>query len=136
MYSEPCETSKIELFEKIVNNWKLLPISAKTSILDVWQGSEYAPVNHVSVSCDINCFFSWHQRHPYLRGKRQSFSFSSWYSTNSSWHSNDCIFAFQQAKLRNREEIFSNMNLEKCPFSICKYPLVKRTKVDNVHTQK
>ena len=37
-YSEPCQTSKMELFKKIVN------IFAKRSILDVWQGSKYASV--------------------------------------------------------------------------------------------
>ena len=29
-------------FEKINNGWKLLTIVEKSSILDVWQGSEYA----------------------------------------------------------------------------------------------
>ena len=32
----------MELFAKIVKNEKLFTICAKTSILDVWQGSEYA----------------------------------------------------------------------------------------------
>ena len=40
-YSEPCQTSKMELFAKIVNG-KLLTPFAKGFILDVWQGSEYA----------------------------------------------------------------------------------------------
>ena len=31
------------LFAKIVKNQKPFTICAKTSILDVWQGSEYAP---------------------------------------------------------------------------------------------
>ena len=31
----------MELFEKTDNGWKLLPIVAKSSILYVWQGSEY-----------------------------------------------------------------------------------------------
>ena len=43
-YSEPCQTSKVELSLKIANGWKLLTISAKSSILDVWQGSEYTSV--------------------------------------------------------------------------------------------
>ena len=34
--------SKMELFAKIVKNEKPFTIFAKTSILDVWQGSEYA----------------------------------------------------------------------------------------------
>ena len=31
----------MKLFEKTDNGWKLLTIVAKSSILDVWQGSEY-----------------------------------------------------------------------------------------------
>ena len=34
-------TSKMELFAKLVKNEKPFIIFAKTSILDVWQGSEY-----------------------------------------------------------------------------------------------
>ena len=41
-YSEHCQTSKMELFAKIVNSWKPLSIFAKSSILDVWQDSEYS----------------------------------------------------------------------------------------------
>ena len=40
-YVEPCQTSKMEHFAR-VNGWKLLTIFAKSSILDVWQDSEYA----------------------------------------------------------------------------------------------
>ena len=42
-YTEPCQTSRIELFAKRVNGLKPLTIFAKSSILDVWQGSEYIP---------------------------------------------------------------------------------------------
>ena len=42
--SKPSQISKMELSAKIVNSWKPLTISAKTSILHVWQGSEYASV--------------------------------------------------------------------------------------------
>ena len=41
-YLEPYQTSKMELFAKTANAWKQLIIFAKCSILDVWQGSEYA----------------------------------------------------------------------------------------------
>ena len=40
--SESFQTSEIELFAKIVRNEKPFTIFVKTSILDVWQGSEYA----------------------------------------------------------------------------------------------
>ena len=41
MYSEPYQKSKMVRFAKIVNGLKLLTIFAKSSILDVWLGSEY-----------------------------------------------------------------------------------------------
>ena len=34
----------MKCFAKIVNGWKLLTFLVKGSILDVWQGSEYASV--------------------------------------------------------------------------------------------
>ena len=40
--SEFCQTSKTELFAKIVKNEKPFTIFVKTSVLDVTQGSEYA----------------------------------------------------------------------------------------------
>ena len=40
-YTESCQIFKMVLFAKIVNDWKLLSIFAKSSILVVWQGSEY-----------------------------------------------------------------------------------------------
>ena len=40
--SESCQTSKIELFAKKAKNEKPFTIFVKSSILDVWQGSEYA----------------------------------------------------------------------------------------------
>ena len=39
-YSEPSGTSKMEVFAKIVNSCQPLIIFAKSSILDVWLGSE------------------------------------------------------------------------------------------------
>ena len=41
-YSEPCQTSKMELYVKIVEGGRPLANFAKSFILDVWQGSEYA----------------------------------------------------------------------------------------------
>ena len=41
VYSETCQTSKIERFAKIVHGFDPLTIFKKFSILDVWQGSEY-----------------------------------------------------------------------------------------------
>ena len=39
VYSEPCQTSKMEC---LVNSYNLLTILEKQSILDAWQSSEYA----------------------------------------------------------------------------------------------
>ena len=39
----------MELFMEIVNGWKLLTIFAKSSILDIWLGSEYASVYNFNV---------------------------------------------------------------------------------------
>ena len=43
-YSEPCQTSKIVRFTKIVNGFEQLTIFAKRSILDICQVSEYSSV--------------------------------------------------------------------------------------------
>ena len=40
--SESCKTSKVKLFAEIVKTEKPFTIFVKASILDVWQGSEYA----------------------------------------------------------------------------------------------
>ena len=40
-YPEPWKTSEMELFAKIVNCFQPLTISVKSSISNVWQGSEY-----------------------------------------------------------------------------------------------
>ena len=39
VYSEPCQTFKMETFAKIVNGLKPLYVFAKNFILDVWQDS-------------------------------------------------------------------------------------------------
>ena len=41
-YSELCQIYTMKLFAKTVNGYKPLTIFAESSILDVWQGSEYA----------------------------------------------------------------------------------------------
>ena len=41
VHLEPCQTSRMEPFLKIVNAVKVFE---KSSILDVWQGSEYSSV--------------------------------------------------------------------------------------------
>ena len=42
VYSEPCQTSKMEYFAKIVYSLQVLIIFAKCTILYAWQGSEYS----------------------------------------------------------------------------------------------
>ena len=41
MYSEICQTWKMECFTKIINGWKSLSIFEKCSIVDVWQDPGY-----------------------------------------------------------------------------------------------
>ena len=41
VHSEPCQTSKMELFVKIINGFYPLTIFTKSSISGVWQSSEY-----------------------------------------------------------------------------------------------
>ena len=43
-FLEPSETSKMELYVKIVNDIKLLTIFTESSILDFWMGSKYTSV--------------------------------------------------------------------------------------------
>ena len=61
-FSEPSQTSKTELFAKIINNWKPLTIFTKSSILDVRLGSEYASelnwLNWISLSILGNRYLS------------------------------------------------------------------------------
>ena len=43
----PSQTSKMELFAKIINGFQLLNIFAKISILDVRLGFEYASAEYI-----------------------------------------------------------------------------------------
>ena len=60
-YSEPCQTSKMELLAKIVNALKLLFTFAKTSILDPKQGSEYA---YVAIGNSFASYSAFESAHP------------------------------------------------------------------------
>ena len=42
VYPGPCQTPKMKRFVKTVNTFWPLAIATKHSILDIWQGSEYA----------------------------------------------------------------------------------------------
>ena len=42
VYSEPCKTSDVELFDKLINKEKPLIFFPKSFGLDIWQDSEYA----------------------------------------------------------------------------------------------
>ena len=43
VYTKPCQIFKKKCFAKIINGFLPLSIFAKRSILDIWEGSEYAP---------------------------------------------------------------------------------------------
>ena len=53
-YSGQCQTSKMDRFAEIVNNLLPLTISAKRSILDIWERCEY-----VYIIYDINSVFAY-----------------------------------------------------------------------------
>ena len=56
--SNNCQTTMMGRFAKIVNNYKPLSIFAKSSILDVWQGSGYASViQYLTIIAIINYLF-------------------------------------------------------------------------------
>ena len=55
VHSQPCQTF-LELFMKVANRWKLLIIYAKSSFLDVWQGSE--SFSEKKSVCILKYFFS------------------------------------------------------------------------------
>ena len=54
-YSERSQTSKMELFWKIVNGWKPLTVFAKSFILDVPLGLEYDFVHFCIYSSESSC---------------------------------------------------------------------------------
>ena len=61
-YSEPCQTSKMEGFTKIVNGFSVLTISAKCFTLDVLQDSEFTsePSNDLRKNLHLRCLAgSW-----------------------------------------------------------------------------
>ena len=51
-FTEPCQTSKMEIFVKIVNAWSRQFFFPESSILEVWQGFENA-----SVLINVSSFF-------------------------------------------------------------------------------
>ena len=58
-YTEPSQTSKMELFAKIVNSCKPLTIFAKCFILDTRQCSEYAPALDLTRLDNVRDLFSY-----------------------------------------------------------------------------
>ena len=52
VYSEPCKTSDVELFAKLINSWKPLIFFNKSAVLDVDKDSEYT-----SAAWKENCKF-------------------------------------------------------------------------------
>ena len=63
-YSEPCQTSKMKVFTKIVNGFSFLTIFAKISTLDVWQDSEFVsePSNDLRRKLHLRCL-AWSYIH-------------------------------------------------------------------------
>ena len=54
-YSEPCQISKMKLFRICENReglWVVIFFLAKSSILDLWQGSKYASETSLNLLLD------------------------------------------------------------------------------------
>ena len=49
----------MELFAKTNNDWKPLTSFARSSILDVWQWSEQAPLLNIIMFADISILCIW-----------------------------------------------------------------------------
>ena len=58
-YSEPFQAFKMKFFAKTINVWRPLVIFAKNSILDVWDGFEYASAWYEVESCIELAFVNW-----------------------------------------------------------------------------
>ena len=56
-YSDPWKTSEVELFAKLVNNWKPIIVCTRNSVLDVWNISE-----HASAAWKVNCKFCYFEK--------------------------------------------------------------------------
>ena len=50
VYLGHCQTSMMKLFAEVANSFQQLTIFVKSSILDVWMGSEYAIEKRLSYS--------------------------------------------------------------------------------------
>ena len=66
VYSEPCQTYKMEIFGKIVNGFQLLTIFSPSSILYVRLGSKYA----FAIKMEASTYMAFHKqkRSPKLLG--------------------------------------------------------------------
>ena len=60
-YSEPCQTSKMEVFTKIGNDFSFLTIFVKSSILDIHQDSEFPsePSKDLQKNLHLRCLAGW-----------------------------------------------------------------------------
>ena len=87
VYSEPYQRSNMELLVKIANSFLPLTIFARSSILDVWQGSEYASRWRLLSTCwrDVSLVFNPYRNNndnKYLFIKRRKYTKSIVKKTN------------------------------------------------------
>ena len=66
-YLELSQTSRMEFFAKMINDWKPLTILSKSYILDIGLRSEYASETAISkflstLVIEENCVYSWNHQ--------------------------------------------------------------------------
>ena len=61
-YPKPCKIYEMQLLAKIINSFQPLTIFATVTILDVWQGSEYACEQQVGTSF-LKIYWIWQVSH-------------------------------------------------------------------------
>ena len=86
MYLEPCQTSKRKLFAEIVTGLQRLTNFPKSSILDVWQGSESISVGCLTYFTASLISLKWWWRLKYTAWRISEFGeFLVCFSSYSDW---------------------------------------------------
>ena len=98
-FSEPCQTSEMRRFTKIVNSFYSLTISAKHSILDVWEGSTYTYE-----------YYSWNSAQHWCR---QVSSISYTTSVNDQYVLKQKLIKAKVLRVIRLLEVYTRLNLSK-----------------------
>ena len=98
-FSELCQTSEMRRFMKIVNSFYSLTISAKHSILDVWEGSTYTYE-----------YYSWNSAQHWCR---QVSSISYTTSVNDQYVLKQKLIKTKVLRVIRLLEVYTRLNLSK-----------------------